>query len=505
MLDTTAVKNSVQFEDFIASFKSSLKNIFLEREKNEEELEQRGFSKKVLSEIMAHKPLSVAVPKRFGGRGLKVNECLSLLQSASYESLSLSLIFGINFALFLEPFEKYGNELLKSKIFNRFINHEAMGGLMISEPDFGSDALSMQSSYKKSDSKFHIQGTKHWQGLTGMADYWLVASKEQRGENLSRDLDLFVCEMDDPKQKIEVLEFYKNSGLLPIPYGKNSINAVVPEENKLTPESTGLKMFMDTLHRSRLQFPGMAIGFIQRILDEAINHCSKRKVSGKFLVDFDQVKQQILEIQSSFTICSAMCSSSADKSGVDQNLALEGLDANATKSLSTDLMQRCAQTFMQLLGSTGYKTTSLGTTGILDSRPFRIFEGPNEVLYTQVCEAIMKMMRKKKIENLFDTMMDVDGLKDAMHLFKKDLNVKIEQSINQRKQVILGQIISWAMAADKVIHLANKGFQTNLIDNTLNNIKEEISNLMSSFNNRTQLEPILEYKTNFQWESYYAK
>ena len=45
-----------------------------------------------------------------------------------------------------------------------------MGGLMITEPDFGSDALNMQTSNVKEGSNYHIKGTKHWQGLTGMAD-----------------------------------------------------------------------------------------------------------------------------------------------------------------------------------------------------------------------------------------------------------------------------------------------------------------------------------------------
>lgn len=46
-----------------------------------------------------------------------------------------------------------------------------------------------------------------------------------------------------------------------IPYGLNKIDIKVPQQNKLIPESTGLKMMLDILHRSRLQFPGMGMGF----------------------------------------------------------------------------------------------------------------------------------------------------------------------------------------------------------------------------------------------------
>src|SRR5690625_14493 len=119
-----------------------------------------------------------------------------------------------------------------------------------------------------------------------MADYWLVTSraKDERG-NLSRDIDIFVSEESKEDQKIVVEKLYNNLGLKLIPYGLNKIDIVVPEENKLTPKTSGIKMLLDILHRSRLQFPGMAMGFVKRMLDEAIKHCNHRIVSKKKLID----------------------------------------------------------------------------------------------------------------------------------------------------------------------------------------------------------------------------
>jgi len=73
------------------------------------------------------------------------HEILALLATTSYESLALCLTFGINSALFLQPFAKYGQEEVKAPVFKRFLEEHAMGGLMITEPDFGSDALNMQN------------------------------------------------------------------------------------------------------------------------------------------------------------------------------------------------------------------------------------------------------------------------------------------------------------------------------------------------------------------------
>src|SRR5699024_7045026 len=132
----------------------------------------RMLTKEELKKIMAEKPLSVAIPTEYGGRGIVVKECLAMLSAASYESIALSLTFGINIALFLEPVAKYAQESIKENIFKNFLEQQQIGGLMITEPDYGSDALNMQTWNKKIGDSYKVEGMKHWQGLTGMADYW---------------------------------------------------------------------------------------------------------------------------------------------------------------------------------------------------------------------------------------------------------------------------------------------------------------------------------------------
>ena len=202
--------NPVPFNTFINTFKNTLKSVFYEKDNIETFVQKRGFPALVLRDIMAQNPLSVAIPKEYGGRGAHVKECLGILEAASYESLPLSLTFGINIALFLEPVAKYGDEQVKEGIFNRFLTKQNMGGLMITEPDFGSDALNMRTSFSKNGATYHLQGTKHWQGLTGLADYWLIVSRQKDAEgNLGRDLGFFICDVQQPKQHIVVEEYYK--------------------------------------------------------------------------------------------------------------------------------------------------------------------------------------------------------------------------------------------------------------------------------------------------------
>ncbi len=490
----------IPFSQFLDALKEKMKQVFHVRADIDQLSLKRGLPPFVMREIMSVNPLSVGIPKQYGGRGGVMKENIGLLAAASYESLALSLTFGINSALFLQPFGKFGQDEVKAPVFNRFMNEKAMGGLMITEPDYGSDALNMQSSYSEKDSKYHLKGKKHWAGLTGWADYWLLSARQKsKSDKLQRDIDFFLCDVNAPGQNIIVEEFFENLGLYAIPYGRNHIDVQLPVTHKLVPETTGVKMMLDLLHRSRMQFPGMGMGFIQRMLDEALAHCKSRLVGGKSLFQYDQVQQRLTELQASYTICSAMCANSSEKAGVEVDLSSHGMEANAVKSVITDLMQEAAQSVVQLVGAKAYKINHIAGRGTADSRPFQIFEGSNDILYAQISEALVKMMKRTKENNLFQFLKGFDLTDKAVHFVKKQVDFNLDLQIPQRKLVEMGKIIGRVISMNQVLDLGDKGYKKELIDGSVNYLQQEIGKLMSAFNFKGNNTVIDGYEENSSW------
>lgn len=497
---TTSIYNYKPFSQFIQEFKAQLKHLFYVRSDINQLSVKRGMPPFILREIMSSNPLATYIPAEYGGRGGHIHEGLALAAAASYESLPLSLGFGINWALFLQPTGKYGQEEIKPVVFDDFLRNRKMGGLMITEPDYGSDALHMKSSYTHENGRYHIQGTKHWAGLTGWADYWLLTARHKSSDgDLKRDIDFFICDANGPEQNIEVEEFYENLGIYLLPYGRNRINVKVPAIHKLQPQSTGIKMMLDLLHRSRMQFPGMGMGFLQRMLDEAVQHCQQRHVGGKSLFTYDQVQQRISRLQSAYTICSAMCLNSSLKAGVENNLAPHGLEANAVKTYVTDLMQSSAQSLLQLVGAKGYRLNHIAGRAIVDSRPFQIFEGSNDILYIQIAEALQKQMQRAKQQNLFTFLHQHELTEHAADRLKNLFNFNLEMQLSQRKSTELGCIISRVIAMNLVLKLAATGFKKTLIDNCLNNMDQEISFLMGGFTTKNPTNCIEDYTEEGSW------
>jgi alkylation response protein AidB-like acyl-CoA dehydrogenase len=492
------------FRRFLDDFKTSMKRAFHENDRIDRFCSTRGIPGPVLKELMSGNPLALCIPKQYGGFGGGVRENIAFVAAASYESLALSLTLGINNALFIQPVVKYGQESIKPGVFGKFLNDSSMGGLMITEPGFGSDALNMHTSFTEKEGNFHLQGKKHWAGLTGMADFWVLTARRQTDNgSLMRDIDMFVCDVNAPRQEIVVEEYFENLGLYQIPYGRNHIDVHIPAEQRLIPESNGIQMLLDMLHRSRYQFPAMGLGFMKRNLDEAISHTRSRLVSNKNLFDYDQVQHRLSRLQANFTVCSAFCLRSSEVAGTDVNLSSSGLEANIIKTVTSDMMQESAQSLLQLVGAKGYKLNHIAGRSVVDSRPFQIFEGSNDILYHQIADSFLKLMKTAQEKSFYRFLKEhVSG---AAERIRDMVNFDVEMQFSQRKLVELGQVISRIFSMDMVLSLEERGFRKDLTDNAITSLKQEISSLLETFHFQNYSQVVVEYDRGSQWLDYSSR
>jgi hypothetical protein len=243
----------------------------------------------------------------------------------------------------------------------------------------------------------------------------------------------------------------------------------------------------------------MGMGFLQRLLDEALEHCRERFVGGKPLLEYDQVERRITEIQAAFTACSAMCLHTSEHAGTENNLAGEALTANSIKTVVTDLMQDAAQSLLQLTGGKGYRLDHVAGRSVVDSRPFQIFEGSNDVLYQQISEAMLKSMRQMKEKNLQSFLADHDLTARAMEYFDGALDFEVDQSLSQRKLVELGRVLGRIVTMELVIELGDRGFRSDLISNCLQVFRTKVERLLAGYQRTGDTGVVEDYVEGSAW------
>jgi hypothetical protein len=182
---------------------------------------------------------------------------------------------------------------------------------------------------------------------------------------------------------------------------------------------------------------------------------------------------------------------------MENNLASLGLEANIIKSVASDIMQESAQSLLQLFGAKGYKLNNIAGRSVVDSRPFQIFEGSNDILNHQIADSLLKLMKTAKEKSLYRFLRAYAPR--AAERIKELVSFNLDIGFPQRKLVAFGQVISRIVSMDLVLYLEEKGFRKDLIDNTLTILKQHISVLLSSFHFDTTPGVVIDYEEDSYW------
>ena len=363
---------------------------------------------------------------------------------------------------------------------------------MISEPKYGTDALNMQTTFEIIGDKVKIKGIKHWQGLTGQADYWIVAGRMICNNAMAKHISLCVV----PKQLVRH-ELFKTQGLSIIQYGKNFLDLEVPIENLFEDSLNSNTPLLDILNRSRMQFSGMAIGYLKKILRKTEIQTSRRAIRGKKLKSVPSVQKSISLLQVYYTITKACNQYAAVNSGIEFDLSTETIIANSIKITVTDFMHKASDLNIQLSGGNSFKAGHFGFQGLIDSRPFEIFEGPNDMLINQIGRMSLIGMRKNTITNVQDFINEIvlnNAKSDSSKKLQTSCNYTIDCNKSNIKDYsnIIGRLVTILLNTYFVYNLKSQKFNDYLINNALIYLENRFEIEVFKLNNDL---PLHQYQT----------
>ncbi len=121
------------------------------------------------------------------------------------------------------------------------------------------------------------------------------------------------------------------------------------------------------------------------------------------------------------------------------------------------------------------------------------------MLYTQISESIIKLMKRKKELNLFNFLADFELTSKSAEYFKKEINFTLDINLPQRKLVDLGKVLGRIVSAGFVLEMGESGFRKDLIENCMSTLQQDISNLINSFNFNKKVDSIEEYQDGSSW------
>src|SRR5881227_454328 len=119
----------------------------------------------------------ITVEEEYGGTGLGYLEHCIAVEEMSRASAAVGLSYGAHSNLCVNQIRRNGNEAQKRKYLPKLISGEHVGSLAMSEPDSGSDVVSMKTRADKKGDRFVLNGNKMWITNGPEADTLVVYAK----------------------------------------------------------------------------------------------------------------------------------------------------------------------------------------------------------------------------------------------------------------------------------------------------------------------------------------
>ena len=247
---------------------------------------------------------------------------------------------------------RYGSEELKKKYIPKLVSAEYLGGFAITEPDAGSDVLSLQSVAEDKGDHWLLTGSKTWISNADIADvliYYAYTDPDKGAKGLSA----FVLE---PKNFPGVATSRLDKmGSFCSPTGELFLdNAKIPKENILGNPGDGAKIVFSSLNQTRLLAAAGGVGLAQGCLDEIVKYCKQRNQFGRPIGEYQMNQDMIAQISAELEAARLMLYKTAFRK--DQGKLNNGLDAAQAKYLAGEVADKASRYAMRILGAYGYST-----------------------------------------------------------------------------------------------------------------------------------------------------
>jgi isovaleryl-CoA dehydrogenase len=318
--------------------------------------------------------LGMTVDEQYGGSAIGYLAHVVAMEEISRASASVGLSYGAHSNLCVNQLHKNGTEAQKRKYLPKLCSGEHIGALAMSEPNAGSDVVSMKLSAKKQGDHYILNGNKMWITNGPDADTFVIYAKTDTSAG-SKGITAFIVEGDSPgfsrHQKLDKLGMR----------GSNTCELVfqdcqVPAENILGGEGRGVAVLMSGLDYERTVLSGGPVGIMQACLDVVLPYVHERKQFGQAIGGFQLMQGKIADMYADLNASRAYLYAVARACDLGQE---SRKDAAALILFTAEKATQMALQAIQALGGNGY-TNEYPTGRLLrDAKLYEIGAGTSEV------------------------------------------------------------------------------------------------------------------------------
>jgi acyl-CoA dehydrogenase len=333
-----------------------------------------------------------ALPEQYGGLGFDLAQDVELAFTFGYTALSFRSLFGTNNGIAGQVLVGYGTDSQKEAWLPPMAAGDCIASFALTEPEAGSDPSGMRTTARRSADGWVMNGTKRFITNAPLADLFVVFAKVDDSRQAERPrIAVFLVPAGTPGLVVGAKD--KKMGQEGASTADLTFTDVrVPPEALVSGDiDTGFKAAMSVLARGRVHISALAVGVMERALEESARY-SAVNLQGGVPTGDRQLVQAMLAEQKALAMAGKAMTREAGRlyvTGKDRRLA-----PSATKLFCTESAGRVVDLAVQTHGGSGYMRESTVERLYRDARLLRLYEGTSEIQKLVVGRELVRRARQ---------------------------------------------------------------------------------------------------------------
>ena len=321
--------------------------------------------------------LGMTAGEEYGGTNMGYLAHIVAMEEISRASASVGLSYGAHSNLCVNQIRRNGSEAQKQKYLPKLISGEHVGALAMSEPNAGSDVVSMKLRADKKGDRYVLNGAKMWITNGGDADTLVVYAKTDP-EAGPKGMTAFIVEKGykgfTHGTHLDKLGM-RGSNTFPLFFD----DCEIPEENVLGGVGNGAKVLMSGLDYERAVLCGGPLGIMAACMDIVVPYLHERKQFGQSIGEFQLMQGKVADLYSTWMANRAYVYAVGRACDTADHARTLRKDAAGAILYSAEKATWMAGEAIQTLGGVGYTNEYAAGRLWRDAKLYEIGAGTSEI------------------------------------------------------------------------------------------------------------------------------
>jgi butyryl-CoA dehydrogenase len=315
----------------------------------------------------------VSMPAEWGGAGADFKSyVLAVEELAAGDAGLCNMICATNSYGF--KVRDYGTDDLKKRFLDPVARGEALGCMLLSEPQAGSDAANIKTRAVCKGDKYVLNGTKVFVTSGKSAGYACIIAVTDP-EAGRAGISAFLTKTHRPGYEVLRVEHklgHRSNETCQIALD----NLEIPAEDMLGNPGDGLRIAFSGLDSGRIAVAAQAIGVARAAFEAALGYSQEREAFGKKIFNHQAIGFKLAEMSTEIEVARAMCHHAAD---LKQSQVRCIKEASISKLFASQMSERVCSAAIQVYGGYGFINDYPVEKYYRDARVYQIYDGTNEV------------------------------------------------------------------------------------------------------------------------------